>query len=327
MKEATMTLANAGITPESRAQTIPVAAYFSPHPMSEAGRSMADLLIRMPGFIAEDDPESGEPAVSRPENIELYDKLARKIESEFRKAFGLLAPLTDNLHIGNIAIAINALEMLNSDLNGAAVYVPSVSISQQGRYFFIANPPLIYRYLLHLRYSIPLSPSTKKVWQHETIHMLDHDNIMQSALFENSDSTSENLKGFQLKSRIEGLAEIPYLLSGHSRYTSHLEALADYQKHLQHLRTKTAGQSLSDESFRKELFNHLILYDTGPWLILEGLRHYGGGIFRELVEYCILKAEEKIPVGQEAINHVIDAGLTMRPADYLNSLSEITTVK
>ena len=296
----------------------PINVYLSPDPLDEDSFLEEDSLDWIPGFKKGEDPVSGEPALYRPENIELYEQLIEKVRLNALAGYRTLEHLFSGHHIQSINICID-LQPIDWKPNTLACYNGSESKPHAGIYHFTAYPTLTSQYLS--------SPNgnydSVEIWIHEFIHLLDHQNIMAGCLYGSSDSPAENLKHHMLKFREEGLANMHQLLTGGGKFDSREEAISEFLTKQEKAEQMTSTWQTSDHQKRKELFGGFAFYSAGPWVLLECLRHYPDPAFQELIEDCLLKAERRESVLPEMIWEVLRGGLEMGPYEFLDRASQL----
>ena len=153
-----------------------VYAYLSPHPYDEDGYFEAEWVEDLPGYKkdCEDTPLLDE------HNYELFNTITTKVEAEFREALAFLWPLVGSLEIQSLQICVDITGVMLST-NAAGSYFYGRSDAQKGQYVFIASRQLVFKYLKSIQDGDQaLSQHLKELWQHEIIHMLDHNNIIKT---------------------------------------------------------------------------------------------------------------------------------------------------
>lgn len=300
---------------------LPLYAYLMPHPLDDDSVFHTEALEWVPGFIAQDDEETGAPALWRESNIRLYETLERLAEKHFSKAFEVLSPLLLRYHFRMLQIAIDVNGLVHSG-NAAASYVYGASDPQKGTYVFDISLLLMYRYVMASHNGQELDVHDSDVWIHELIHLMDHQQILAASMYRTSDSPAENVKSCLLKYREEGIASLHLFLSGHLKYRTMDEALTAYAEHRNRIFRTTAAWDKSTDKLRQELYAESIFYDAGPWLVLRHLQTMHGETFSELVKEVLPILASGKPVPGYQILEVIRAALNITPKDFLKNLPE-----
>ena len=175
-----------------------VLAYLAPHPLDDDSAIEGDDLIWIPGFLNEEDEEEGLPATYRECNIKIYDAIEALTEFHFRNSIKNMWPLLSKIQFHSLQIAIDISGIISNQKNTSASYLHNKSSQIEGIYTFSLDRNLLNSYLQAKANNTTLDNHDQSVWEHELIHLLDHEEILRGTLYGLSDAPSENYKYFFL---------------------------------------------------------------------------------------------------------------------------------
>jgi hypothetical protein len=303
-------------------EEIQIFTYMAPHPLDEDSGTEPEFLEWIPGFINEDDEEEGTTALYRDSNIEIYKKIESLTEQYFKESVNNMWPLLSEIYIHSMQVAIDISGMLGSTNTSLAGYLFKRSNQQKGKYVFQLDLNLLSTYLKKEQNQIPLDFNEKSTWDHELIHLLDHYSITAAHLYKFSTSPHENFKYCLIKYREEGIADLYYVLHGHTEIKNAEEAIGLFKEDVI-IRKKEIDFSVpSNDNTRSQLYQGINFYKYGPWLILEILREIEMNWDDDIVAKCIETISRNEPVPLETILEVIKRSLKIGPEDFLHSIEK-----
>ena len=298
-------------------EDIKVIAYLVPDPLDEFSGIEGDFLTWIPGFLNEVDEEEELPAIFRDSNIKIYEEIENLTELHFKKSLNNMWPLIEKVQFKNIQIQIDIGGYLSKSKNGSAAYLPDRSNQTFGEYTFRLDRNLLHSYLQHKENNIELDNHDISVWEHELIHLLDHEEILKGTLYGLSDSPSENFKYFFLKFRQEGIANLNYVLNGNTKIKNLETAIKEFIQFVTEKKTKLDFSKPTNEAIVVELLSGFEYYNIGPWIILDLLKDQWESIHYEMIHNCITNLENNQPIEKETILEIIKLGLKLDAMNYL----------
>lgn len=297
-------------------------AYLAPHPLDDHSGIEGDFLTWIPGFLNEEDKEEELPAIYRECNIKIYDEIEALTEMHFRNSIKNMWPLLSKIQFHSLQIAIDISGVLTKQKNTSATYLHDKSSQIEGKYTFRLDRNLLHSYLQAKANNTALDNHDQSVWEHELIHLLDHEEILKSTLYGLSDSSSENFKYFFLKFREEGIANLHYVLNGNTKIENLDIAIKDFIKFATERKAKLDFTKPTDEAIVEELLSGFEYYNIGPWIILDLLRDQWENIHYEMIDNCIKNLEKKQPIEEEIILEIIKLGLQLNSITYLKMVEK-----
>jgi hypothetical protein len=303
-------------------EDINVVAYLAPHPLDDFSGIEGDFLTWIPGFLNEEDKEEELPAIYRECNIKIYDEIEALTELHFRNSIKNMWPLLSKIQFHSLQIAIDISGVLTKQKNTSATYLHDKSSQIEGKYTFRLDRNLLHSYLQAKTNSTALDNHDQSVWEHELIHLLDHEEILKGTLYGLSDSPSENFKYFFLKFREEGIANLHYVLNGNTKIDNLDTAIKEFVRFTSEKKSKLDFTKPTDEAIVEELLSGFEYYNIGPWIILDLLRDQWENIHYEMIDNCIKNLENKQPIEQETILEIIKLGLQLGSMTYLKMVEK-----
>jgi hypothetical protein len=296
---------------------INVIAYLVPNPLEEFSGIDGDFLTWIPGFLNEVDEEEELPAIYRDCNIKIYEEIEALTEEHFKKSINNMWPLLEKIQFRYIQIQIDIAGYLSKSKNGSAAYLPDRSNQIYGEYTFRLDRNLLHSYLQAKANNTALDNFDLSVWEHELIHLLDHEEILKGTLYGLSDAPSENFKYFFLKFRQEGIANLHYVLNRNLKIKNLDTAIKDFIQFATEKKKKLDLSKPTNEAIVLELLSGFEYYNIGPWIILDLLRDQWENIHYEMLNDCIANLESNQPIEKETILEIIKLGLQLDSITYL----------
>jgi hypothetical protein len=298
-------------------EDIKVIAYLAPHPLDDHSGIEGDFLTWIPGFLNEVDEEEELPAIYRDCNIKIYEEIEALTEVHFKKSINNMWPLLSKIQFHSLQIAIDISGVLTKQKNTSATYLHDKSSQIEGKYTFRLDRNLLHSYLQAKANNTALDNYDLSVWEHELIHLLDHEEILKGTLYGLSDAPSENFKYFFLKFRQEGIANLHYVLNGNLKIKNLDTAIKDFILFATEKKTKLDFSKPTNEGIVVELLSGFEYYNIGSWIILDLLRDQWENIHYEMLNDCIANLENNQPIEKETILEIIKLGLQLDSMTYL----------
>ena len=297
-------------------------AYLAPHPLDDDSAIEGDDLIWIPGFLNEEDEEEGLPATYRECNIKIYDEIEALTEFHFKNSIKNMWPLLSKIQFHSLQIAIDLLGVLTKQKNTSASYLHDKSSQIEGVYTFSLDRNLLHSYLQAKANNTALDNHDQSVWEHELIHLLDHEEILKGTLYGLSDAPSENFKFYFLKFREEGIANLHYVLNGNLKIKNLDTAIKNFILFATEKKAKIDFSKPTNEAIVVELLSGFEYYNIGPWIILDLLRDQWENIHYEMIDYCIKNLENNQQIEKETILEMIKLGLQLDSLTYLKMVEK-----
>jgi len=302
-------------------EEIKVYSYLAPHPLDEDNDIESELYEWIPGFINEDDEEEGVIAIYRDSNIEIYKKIELLTEQYFKESLKNMWPLVSDVYINTLHIIIDISGILGSTNTSLAGYLYKRSNQQQGKYVFQLDLNLLYAYLKKEEKNEPLSFNEKSTWDHELIHLIDHNAITASHLYMSSNSPYENFKYYLIKYREEGIADLYYVLNGNTEIKKVEEAITLFKEAAINRKSEIDFSVASTDKSREQLYKGNNFYKYGPWIILSILREFELNWDDDTIAKCIDTISKNEAVSLEIIFEVIKRALEIGPDEFLHQIA------
>jgi hypothetical protein len=297
-------------------------AYLAPHPMDEHSGAEGDYLEWIPGFVNEYDEVEELEAIYRDCNVKIYDQIIEITEKHFKKSVENMWPILADINLNSMQVAIDILGMIGYSKTALAGYMYGLSDQLKGDYVFKLDLNLLVRYLKKNENKEPLDFHDISVWDHELIHLLDHKAISVATLYHKSQSPFENFKYYIIKYREEGIADLYYVLNGHTKIKNINEAIDKFKEASINRKKGIDFTSPSNDKSRDALFEGLDFYLIGPWLILEMLRDMYINWDDDIIEKCIESISKNEAVPLETIQIVIKRAIEIQPDEFLHHYSK-----
>jgi len=302
-------------------KNVNVNACLHPHPLMPD--SYADIEVEwfswMPGFDSRDLGDDDEEPLFRDNNILLYDKIEEIAVDRFNIALVNVWPLLDSYLINSLHISIDITGMLCSSSTLAAYnYVDSNP--QKGNYIFNLAQSYLYKLLVVSDNGKDLKLKYHTTWEHEIIHLVDHWESVKSSVYRDSDLSTVYYNYYLLEYRIEGIAELYYLLKGGIDDIKNIsQAKEKFQSNLDRIQKLVIDKPKITSKEKDTEFKTYDFYELGPWIILDMLRKFQGGYHEEFINSVIAKVEAGEVVEHDVIIDVIRIALSMKTDEFLNA--------
>ena len=302
-------------------KNVNVNAGLHPHPLIPD--SYADIEVEwfswIPGFDETDLGDEDEEPLFRDNNIQLYDKIEAIAVDRFNIALENVWPLLDSYLINSLHISIDITGMLCSSSTLAAYnYVDSNP--QKGNYIFNLAQSYLYKLLVVSDNGKDLKLKYHTTWEHEIIHLVDHWESVKSSVYRDSDLSTVYYNYYLLEYRIEGIAELYYLLKGGIDDIKNIsQAKEKFQSNLDRIQKLVIDKPKITSKEKDTEFKTYDFYELGPWIILDMLRKFQGGYHEEFINSVIAKVEAGEVVEHDVIIDVIRIALSMKTDEFLNA--------
>lgn len=303
-------------------EEIKIFAYLAPHPLDEDSGAEPECLEWIPGFINEDDDEEGVIALYRDSNIELYKKIESLTEQYFKESVSNMWPLLTDVYINSMQVVIDISGILGSTNTSLAGYLYKRSNQQKGIYVFQLDLSLLSAYLKKEEKNELLDFNEKSTWDHELIHLIDHNAIIASHLYMLSSSPYENFKYYLIKYREEGIADLYLVLNGYTDIKKSQEAIELFKKAVINRKNEIDFSVASTDESRTELYKGNDFYKYGPWLILEILRELETFWDENKIAKCIEAITKNEAAPLETILEVIKRAIEIEPDKFLHHIEK-----
>jgi hypothetical protein len=287
-------------------QGVNIVAYLSPHPLDDDLATEVEWVSWIPGFNHDDDAD-GMGIIYNDCNVLLYKSIEKQTTEIVKSAFNNLYPLFENHIIKDLFVWIDLFGIMGNK-HAIAGYHYDKSKPANGKYQFNADHRLMVHYLSKNWRDLSANPKVLFTWEHELLHMLDHQLIEKVSVYKSSGETSELYKYFILKFREEGFAELYYLLLGNfDEILSIEQAKTAFLKLDLDVKRKMKETGL----FPEEVYEQYDYYELGPWLMLDCLRSFEGGFHEVHIENALLKIGKKEAMPREEIFTIIQIAIRM----------------
>lgn len=299
------------------ASKVKVYAYLTPDPMDGDSGVEPAWMEWLQGFDSDEDAEDGIHPFHRDENIALMKVIEMTTVHHFRKSLKNLFPLLTNHLFNHIQIAIDHLGMISRGTSVAA-YDYGYSSPEMGKYVMHASQDLVNNYINHNYDWTKLSLKKSLTWEHEIIHMLDHWEVIRSCVYKLSASSENKFTYYLLSYRIEGIAELYYLLNAGYKEVNSVEAAKKaFQKGVEQVQHKMMTGEMTGDDWDKDIFSNMDCYEAGPWLILDMLRSFEGYWHEELIDKALKKIAAGQPLERSKILEIIRIALRVKMEYFL----------
>jgi hypothetical protein len=167
-------------------------------------------------------------------------------------------------------IKINSLKIeidLRESLNYIAAYNHAGADISNGNFTFVLSRDVFFNYL-NPAYKLPLN--CRYLWEHELMHLIDHNNIITRAFTPVSGIGSFWIN-FLFMYRTEGVAELYAFLNGVKKLKNRDEAMKAFRTELASLNGISWHAAHGEQLYMNMIFRTNSFYDIGPWMVLHTL--------------------------------------------------------
>ncbi len=242
--------------------------YLTPDPFESDDCLEEDNFSWIPGYLSGED-EDGTVSFLREENTELFDKIFESFKGDISAALQRLKPLFDEFYLRQLNVALDFSGLLTRTKSSLAGYYYHYSQPSKGIYSFSVDQNMLYRKALFLRDAKKSVLPDMNLWEHELIHLFDHQELVAASLLKESEIGKNNLDYYCLKFREEGLANLFDLLDGKLKDISGVrEAKEKFVSAYRIAAGKLMNEKNTTSEIRKEVYKGFDFYEIGPWLIL-----------------------------------------------------------
>jgi len=242
------------------------------------------------------------------------------VKKNFLEAFERMMPLLGAVPISNILLKLNILTTSTGTL---ASYDYGKSDANAGKYVFVVKPDLIVEYLANWFFDdAPLSPSACYTWEHELIHMLDHNYISELDYNNERPDITEVLVEFILSFRSEGIAELFYFMKNHSQYRSIKAARTVFLRKMESLRNRPWDNPLFVKNARRSIQCDNNYYTIGAWMVLHVL---GCEAYKQMTAEAALvalKINKRQEMTDEEIVSIVRQALEIDNYNFIDCLTK-----
>ena len=309
----------------TNASEINVYSYLSPDPLDSDSGIESEFLEFLPGYDGSEMKEDeDEHPIYRQQNIEVYERIEKYCVDAFRKGLDNMFPLLKDHIFRHIQIAIDLFENVLSSRYALACYHHGLSEPAKGKYIFQLHHTLFLKYLAEMENKYVPDLRDTFTWEHEILHLLDHEEISKSSILKHSSSPDERYKSYLLKYREEGIADLYYLLhGGFYTYKSIEEATSIFL-----IKSENAKSTLNDVDHMdvpsiKDLFSGLSFYEIGPWLILDALKELDGGYHIDKINTAIDCLASKKEIETDLIIEIVRLALRVKAEFFLDYVTKL----
>jgi hypothetical protein len=242
--------------------------YFSPDPYDSDDCAEEHFFSWIPGYLSGED-EDGTISFFRDENLQLLDKICESFKEDISAALLRLQPLFDQFYLNQLNVALDVSGLLLPSKSTLAGYHTNYSKPAKGMYTFSVDRYMIYQKALYLKNGDKSVLPNLNLWEHELIHLYDHQELVAASMLKDSAIVKNNLDYYCLKYREEGLANLFDLLDGKLRDIQHMEqAMEKFVTSYREAEVKLLNETNTIDKLRKDLYKGYDFYKIGPWLIL-----------------------------------------------------------
>ncbi len=285
-------------------ENIPVHFYFCPDPEDVE----EDMIADFPGNYDEGDA-AGKC---------FFNTASEVCRTHFVRAYQNLSPLLGDKYLKSLSVCID----LSGIFNATACYFFHCSDDKKGEYHFGASPSALTAYLKNYWDSdYILSPFYQHLWEHELIHMLDHEHAGYKFSTE-----SANYKEFWiqyiLSFRSEGLAELYDLMKGHNPIKDMNSARSKFRSEIFRLIIKGWYNSENIQKSKKQISESVIYYSVGQWMVLHALGCTDNTELKSLLQKVSLQINNGLEVNEQDMFIIIKQALELDVDHFIHCLTE-----
>ncbi len=239
--------------------------YLTPNPFDSDDYAEEDNFSWIPGYVAGED-EDETPSFFREENTRLLNSIMESFSADILAALQRLQPLLDKFYLRNVNLALDLSGHLLPKKSTLAGYHYHYSQPAQGNFSFSVDRNMIYRKALFLRDGKKSALPDLNLWEHELIHLYDHEQLVAASMLKDSEIAKNNLDYYCLKFREEGLANLFDLMDGKIRDIQGLvQAKEKFIACYREVEKKLQGHTSTTRALREDLYKGFDFYEIGPW--------------------------------------------------------------
>jgi len=207
--------------------------------------------------------------LSGPDIEFFFDVIEDIVLSNFLKGLMRFKLSLRKKNIREITIGYDLLGLKRSkgDLAG---YCLDFSDPANGSYHLFAFPSLMVEYAENFWENTPIRPEYEYAWEHELIHMLDHENIKDGVFEARCTDGRKIFMDFLLNFRSEGIADLIYLFRNQRNSRSMTSAKKKFKELLSEMILMDCNMNRTVAEIRQKLLIH-DFYLIGSWMIIHVL--------------------------------------------------------
>lgn len=281
-----------------KASELPISIYFM---LEDFGNEITD---EFPGKYDSDE-------------CDFKDLSIELVYTHFTHAFDHMMPLFEGMKFISISIGIDVLGFGP----GQAGYYHTSSDNETGYYGFSVSPDLLSEYLhAYWEESYQLSDNYVYMWEHELIHLLDHNQLNYILFNDRSSDRRELLIQYLMKFCNEGIANIFELCQGRLN-TRDMNSAVDKFKTLLGKIDELEWENQKDfPVLRNQLLNHSMCYSIGPWMVLNALCLSEDEIVSQKANDWKIRIENKEVISDAEIMELIKLSIQLSNGNFLDRL-------
>lgn len=206
-------------------------------------------------------------------------------------------------------------------IEAAASYLYNYSDGNAGSYLFSVSRPVLCMYLEQVVNNKSISgTSIGTTWHHEFIHAMDHRNICLTAEWDTRNDLNDLWKFYLIKYRQEGIAELYYLLKGHSSFTDLGKARDRVALDLERISGIDPGKATFHKPISDMVLDNIVFYSAGPWMVLHVLSLSDHPEVAEKAKFVASNVEDGLVVNDELVFQVIGYALNISNEEFLSGI-------
>jgi hypothetical protein len=240
------------------------------------------------------------------------------VSVHMRKALKRMEPLLKGREIKYFFVSLDI--MGPSGVYGS--YYFNNSGKDTGVHSFCINPQLMFLYLKHhWSGNEKYLKKTMYFWEHELMHMLDLSQVATFRYHLDSNDPREYMVQYLLSYRIEGIADLFWLMKGKNRVNSMATARKRFSLEMERIAGMPWEEATSVTALRDRVLNTGIFYSIGAWSILNALRLPAFGDHKDLVQDVITGIRRGYEFTDEVIVQIARLALSLTSQQFLCSLT------
>ena len=284
-------------------EDLPVSVYF----MTDPEDLEYEIIEDFPGNYDEEDPNSKC----------FFNTSLEVCRAHFMNACLKMEPFLKDRHFSSLTVGIDILGVYSS----IASYYFSLSSSLEEKYHFMASRGLLYTYLKNYwEPDFELSSYDRYIWEHEIIHMLDHENIVNEKF-----SFESGLKEYWIKLllsyRNEGVADLLFTLKGFNPIDSMAVALRKFQDDIRAFHEINWAAKGYLNSWEQQLQNVSHIYSVGPWMILHTFSLSDDKYLKDLAESSVSFLGKGVALDDQTAFELIRYALKLDNDQFISCLT------